>query len=85
MKFRDLRTGDVVTLMDTRSVIVAIETPHPKDPSFLLIVWYIFGEARLSFDMLHPDYDLIHGTTVHSDGFLTWNEAMSFISTATIR
>lgn len=67
MKFGDLKSGDVVNLMGTKSVILAIQEPHPLNPSFLLIVWYIFDEKRLSFDMLHPDYELLPGTHVTED------------------
>lgn len=76
MKFRDLRSGDVVKMMGIRSVILAIEVPHPLNPSFLLVVWYIFGEDRLSFDMLHPDYDLFPGTSVSQDGMYSYREAL---------
>lgn len=85
MKFRDLRTGDVVTLIDKRSVILAIEWHHPKNHSFMLIAWYIFDDRRLSFDMLHPDYELLPGTRVSQDGFYSFDRALSLISTATIR
>jgi hypothetical protein len=67
MKFGDLKTGDLVNLMGTKSVILAIEKPHPLNSQFWLVVWYIFDEKRISFDMLHPDYDLIPGTHVTED------------------
>jgi hypothetical protein len=79
MKFSDLRSGDVVTLRGVRSVVMAIESPHPLNPSFLLIVWFLFGQNRLSFDMLHPDYDLITGTSVSKDGMVSYQEALDLI------
>jgi hypothetical protein len=80
MKFGDLKSGHVVRLMGMRSVILAIETPHPLNPSFLLIVWYIFDEKRLSFDMLHPDYELLPGTDVSQDGMYSYRKAMNEMS-----
>jgi hypothetical protein len=76
MKFGDLKTGDVLTLAGQTAVILAVEKPHPKNRAFWLIVWYIFDEKRISCDMLHPDYELIPGSVVHSDGFQSWHTAM---------
>lgn len=83
MKFGDLRTGDVVNLMGTHSVILAIEKPHPLNVNFWLVVWYIFKSptepGRLSFDMLHPRYDLLPGTSVSQDGMYAFQKAMAEI------
>jgi hypothetical protein len=79
MKFGDLKSGDVVNLMGVRSVILAIESPHPLNPSFLLVVWFLFGDNRLSFDMLHPDYELIPGTSVSQDGMYSYRKAMDIV------
>lgn len=79
MKFGDLKSGDVLHLVGQRGVILAIEKPHPLKPSFLLIVWYLFDEKRLSFDMLHPDYELIPGSTVSQDGFYSYRKALDEI------
>ena len=77
MKFRNLLPGDVVTLLDTRSVVLAIQSPHPLNPDFWLIIFYVFEDGgRTSFDMLHPNYDLIPGTRVTRDGMVTYREAM---------
>lgn len=76
MKFGDLRTGDVMGLGRLRAVVMGIERPHPLNPAFLMVVFYIFAEKRLSFDMLHPDYELIPGTTVHQDGMASFREAL---------
>lgn len=77
MKFGDLKTGDVMELAGQKAVIVAIEKPHPLNPGFWLIVWYIFGDNRLSFDMLHPDYALISGSKISQDGFNSYHRALS--------
>lgn len=79
MKFGDLQAGDVVNLMGTRSVILAIDKVHPEHPLFWLVVWYIFDEDRLSFDCLHPDYDLLPGTTVSRDGLYSFRKAMDIV------
>jgi hypothetical protein len=79
MKFGDLKPGDVVGLMGTRSVILAIEKPHPLNRNFWLIIWWMFDEKRLSFDMLSPEYDLIEGSTVVSDGMVSYRRAMQEI------
>lgn len=76
MKYKNLQTGDVVSLMGTRSVILAIEKPHPDFPGFWLFVWYIFDEKRLSFDALSPEYSLIPGSTVVNDGRVSWRQAI---------
>lgn len=78
MKFRNLVPGDVVTLMETRSVVLAIQAPHPLNPDFWLIIFYVFEgkRGRTSFDMLHPNYDLIPGTTVSKDGMHSYRAAM---------
>jgi hypothetical protein len=79
MKFKDLRTGDVMNLMGTRSVILAIEKPHPVRVGFWLFVWYIFDEKRLSFDALHPEFDLIPGSFVNQDGLYSYQRALAEI------
>jgi hypothetical protein len=76
MTFDDLRTGDVVNLMGVRSVVLAIEKPHPLNPSFLLIIWWIFDQKRLSMDMLHPDYALM-GNLERPDDMRSWTQAMN--------
>lgn len=80
MTFGDLKTGDVLIMAGVKAVVLAIESPHPLNPSFLLIVWYIFPENRTSFDMLHPDYELLPGSTVHQDGFWSWRKALELVS-----
>jgi len=82
MKFGDLKAGDVVNLMGTRSVILAIQKPHPDHPSFWLVVWYIFDDKLLSFDCLHPNYDLLPGTTVSQDGLYSFRTALDQINVA---
>lgn len=76
MKFGDLKSGDRVSLAGYNSVILAIEKPHPLNPAFWLIVFYIFEEKRLSFDMLSPAFDLIPGTSVSQDGLYSYRKAM---------
>ena len=76
MRFGDLRVGDVVTLMGVRSVVLAIQTPHPLNPSFLLIIWWIFDQKRLSMDMLHPDYAIM-GDLQPFDDMRSWTQAMN--------
>ena len=76
MKFGDLKSGDVMTLAGQRAVVLAIEKPHPLDSRYWLIIWWIFGEHRTSFDMLHPGYELISGATVISDGMLSFRQAL---------
>jgi len=80
MKFGDLKAGDVVTLMGVRSVVLAIDKQHPEHRSFWLVVWYIFGEDRLSFDCLHPNYDMLPGTTVSEDGLYLFRKAMEAVN-----
>lgn len=82
MRFGDLRTGDIVTLCGSQSLVLAIQRPHPQNPAFLLIVWYLFDEKAISADMLHPDYALITGTSVHSDGMLTWTRVTNDLRNA---
>lgn len=76
MKFGDLKTGDVMTLAGQTAVILAIEKPHPVNPRFWMFVWYMFGDARLSFDMLDPDGDLIGGSKISHDGLLSFQAAI---------
>ena len=80
MKFGQLQTGDVMHLAGTKAVVLSISNPHPEPANglvgFLLVVWYIFGEDRVSFDCLHQDYDLIPGSTVSKDGLMSWREAV---------
>jgi len=76
MKFGDLRVGDVVNLMGVRSVVLAVQSPHPLNPSFLLIIWWIFDQKRLSMDMLHPDYELM-GEIEQPDCMGSWIQAMN--------
>lgn len=75
MRFGDLKTGDIMTLMDEQCVIMAIEKPHPQNSGFWLIVWYNLNSGWVSCDMLHPEYSLIEGSKVHSDGMVTWMQA----------
>jgi hypothetical protein len=79
MRFGDLKTGDVVNLLNQKAVILAIEKPHPNSQNFWMIVWWLFEEKRLSFDMLHPEHALIPGTRVWQDGFLSFNLALNEI------
>jgi hypothetical protein len=79
MRFGDLKTGDVVTLMNQKAVVLAIEKPHPLNGKFWMFVWWLFDENRLSFDMLSPEHALIPGTKVHQDGFLSFNLALNEI------
>lgn len=72
MRFGDLKTGDVMALAGSRAVLMARQIPHPVYPSFGLYVWYMLDEGRLSFDALRPDYELLPGSAVHSDGLITW-------------
>ncbi len=76
MKFGDLRTGDVMTLAGQTAVVLAIEKPHPANPRFWLFIWYLFGDKRLSFDMLDPAYELITGSKVSDDGLLSFEAAI---------
>lgn len=76
MKFGDLKTGDVVSLMGVRSVVLSIEKPHPLNPNFWLIIWWIFDQKRLSMDMLHPDYALM-GEVQEFDFMKSWTQAMN--------
>ena len=76
MKFGDLKTGDVMTLAGRTAVIIAIEKPHPKNPQFWMFVWYLFGDERISFDMLDPAYELISGSKVSRDGLLSFETAI---------
>lgn len=78
MKFRQLHVGDVVTLAEVKSVIMAIEQPHPLNPNFWMFVFWVFDsrKGRPSFDMLEPNYELIPGTLVHSDGLHTFRMAL---------
>lgn len=76
MRFGDLKTGDVLTLAGQRAVILAIEKPHPLNHHFWMFVWYILSDRRLSFDMLHPNFHLIEGSSVVSDGFVSFREAL---------
>lgn len=80
MKFKDLRTGDVMNLMGTQSVLLAIERPHPIRIGYWMFVWYVINERRMSFDALHPEYDLIPGSTVHQDGFYNLQMAITTLS-----
>lgn len=84
MKFGDLVPGDVVTLMNTRSVVLAVQSPHPLNPGFSLIIFYVWDEARgrTSFDMLDPNYNLIPGTKVSKDGMQTYRAAMEAMRNA---
>lgn len=77
MKFGDLKAGDVMTLLDHRAVVLAIEKPHPLDSRYWLVVWWIFDEQRTSFDMLHPDCALIPGSSIHQDGLVSFRQALS--------
>lgn len=56
---------------------MAIEKPHPEPRfyAFWLIVWWLVDEERLSFDCLHPEYEMAAGTKVHSDGMVAWRGA----------
>jgi hypothetical protein len=76
MRFGDLKTGDVVTAAGIRSVVLAIEKPHPQNPAFHLIVWWIFDQKRLSMDMLDPNYEMFEDAHVHHDGLVSWRQAM---------
>ena len=76
MTFGELRVGDVVTLMGVRSVVLAIQKPHPLNMNFHLIIWWIFDEKRLSFDMLHPDYAiLVESLTAIQLHEIVWTQA----------
>jgi hypothetical protein len=77
MKFGDLKTGDIMTLVGTKGVVMAIEKPHPKNPHFWLVVWYLVDQDRFTFDMLNPDYDLIPGSTISQDGLVTWQRIIT--------
>lgn len=79
MKFGKLKTGDVMELAGVKAVVLSITDPHPDQRGglgFLLVVWYIFDEDRLSFDCLHKDYDLIPGSTISQDGLMSWRQAV---------
>jgi hypothetical protein len=82
MKFGNLKTGDVVNLCGTQSVVLSITKPHPEWPAgpYWLFVWYIFDEKRLSFDCLHPDYALIPGSTLVNDGLVLWHQAIDAVA-----
>lgn len=80
MKFGDLKTGDVMTLAGQTAVVLGIEKPHPYNPRFWLFIWYMFGDKRISFDMLDPTYDLIAGSQVSSDGYLSHQLAVREIT-----
>lgn len=80
MKFGDLKTGDVLTLAGQPGVVMAIDKEHPMHPGFWLVIWYLPSEKRLSFDALHPDFDLIPGSKVHQDGFHLFNAALAEIA-----
>lgn len=75
MRFGELKTGDVMELAGITAVVMAMDPVHPKNPNMCLVVWYIFGERRISFDMLAPGYELIPGSRVYSDGFVSWTRA----------
>jgi hypothetical protein len=77
MKFGDLRTGDIVEMAGTKAVVMAIQERHPKDPGFMLIVWYLVAEKRLTFDMLSRYYDLIPGSSVTNDGLVMWSRLIN--------
>lgn len=77
MKFGDLCTGDIVNLAGTKAVVMAIQNPHPTSPGFWLIVWYLIDEKRLTFDCLSPAFDLIPGSTIHTDGMQTWRKTIN--------
>lgn len=76
MRFGDLKTGDVMILAGQSAVILAIEKPHPANPRFWLFIWYLFGDKRLSFDMLDPAYELLPGSRVSGDGLLSFEAAI---------
>jgi hypothetical protein len=76
MRFGDLKTGDVMTLAGVKAVVLAITHPHPLNPTFSLIVWWILTDHRLSFDMLYPNVELIPGSEVHQDGLVSWKQAI---------
>lgn len=80
MKFGDLKTGDVMTLAGQRAVVMAIENPHPVRPGFWMIVFYIFGQNRLSFDCLDPEYGLIPGTKITQDNLVSFQKALDEIA-----
>lgn len=72
MRFGDLKTGDVMELAGTKAVVMAIQREHPRDPRYMLVVWYLMAENRLTFDMLSAQYEMVPGSSVTSDGLLTW-------------
>jgi hypothetical protein len=77
VKYSELKVGDTFDMGGVEAVVLAVHEYHPINPVFMLVVWYIFGENRLSFDMLHPHYDLPDGMTVVGRGRLTrWKEAV---------
>jgi hypothetical protein len=76
MRFADLKVGDVMTLAGQTAVVLAIEKPHPENPRFWMFIWYLFGDKRLSFDMLDPQYELIPGSRVSDDGLLSFQAAI---------
>jgi hypothetical protein len=71
MTYGQLNTGDVVKLAGTQAVVMATQ-PHPVNFGFLLIVWWIPAEKRITFDCLSPHYELISGSTVVYDGLVSW-------------
>lgn len=77
MKYGDLRTGDLVKFHNAQAVVMAIEKEHPREPGFWLIVWYLVHEKRLTFDCLSPHYEVMPGSSVSSDGLVTWSRVVS--------
>lgn len=76
MKFGELRPGDVMTMIGSRAVVIAIQRPHPLSPRFIMIVCYRFRDGKFSIDMLDPEYDIIPECTVHTDGMRSFREAL---------
>lgn len=77
MKFGELAPGNVLDLAGQRAVVLAIQRPHPLQPGFILIVWWLFNAKRTSFDMLDPGCEMIPGSRVMPwDGMRSYQQGL---------
>jgi hypothetical protein len=58
VKVEDLTPGDVLVDVFGTGIVIAVVHPHPLYPGLSLVIWWLPGEKRHSFDALSPRQEL---------------------------